>query len=195
MDHEQGPDVTLLLRRWSDGDRGALDELIQVVYPEMQRIALRYLQRERTNHTLQSTALVHEAYLRLVGRHATQWSNRAHFFAVASRIIRGILVDYMRTRQAQKRGAGAAQFALDESIAGEVPREVDLLDLDRALHGLQALDPQQSRIVELRFFGGLSNEEVAEVLGISVSTVKRDWIMAKTWLRRQTALGGGEPRA
>lgn len=194
MDQEQGPDVTLLLRRWSGGDRDALDELIRVVYPEMQRIALRYLQRERTDHTLQSTALVHEAYLRLVGRQETQWSNRAHFFAVASRVIRGILVDYTRTRRAQKRGAGAAQIAVDESIAGEVPREVDLLDLDRALHALQELDPQQSQIVELRFFGGLSNEEVAEVLGISVSTVKRDWIMAKTWLRRQTAPGGGEPR-
>lgn len=194
MDLEQGPDVTLLLRRWSGGDRDALDELIRTVYPEMQRIALRYLQRERTDHTLQSTALVHEAFLRLVGRQETQWSNRAHFFAVASRIIRGILVDYTRTRRAQKRGAGAAQIAVDESIAGEVPREVDLLDLDRALDALQEFDPQQSQIVEMRFFGGLSNEEVAEVLGISVSTVKRDWIMAKTWLRRQTAPGGEEPR-
>jgi RNA polymerase sigma factor (TIGR02999 family) len=194
MDQEQGPDVTLLLRRWSGGDRDALDELIRTVYPEMQRIALRYLQRERTDHTLQSTALVHEAYLRLAGRQETQWSNRAHFFAVASRIIRGILVDYARTRGAQKRGAGAAQIAVDESIAGEVPREVDLLDLDRALDALQEFDPQQSQIVEMRFFGGLSNEEVAEVLGISVSTVKRDWVMAKTWLRRQTAPGGEEPR-
>lgn len=194
MDQEQGPDVTLLLRRWSGGDRDALDELIRAVYPEMQRIALRYLQRERTDHTLQSTALVHEAYLRLVGRQETQWSNRAHFFAVASRIIRGILVDYTRTRRAQKRGAGAAQIAVDESIAGEGPREVDLLDLDRALNALQEFDPQQSQIVEMRFFGGLSNEEVAEVLGISVSTVKRDWIMAKTWLRRQTAPGVEEPR-
>jgi RNA polymerase sigma factor (TIGR02999 family) len=182
-------EVTLLLRQWSGGDRAALDRLIELVYPEMQKIALRYLRRERTDHTLQSTALIHEAYLKLAEREDREWTNRSHFFAVASRIIRGILVDYTRAKLAEKRGGGAAQIALDGDVAGAGPREVDLLDLDRALDALQEFDPQQSRIVEMRFFGGLSIEETAEVLGISPATVKRDWILAKTWIRRQIAGG------
>lgn len=189
MPPEPAQDLTVLLRRWSGGDRAALDELIRAVYPELQRIALRYLQNERHSHTLQSTALVHEAYLRLAARHDVHWNDRAHFFAVAARIIRGILVDYTRSRLAQKRGAGAARIEVDESMAAEIPRQVDLLDLDRALDALQQLDPQQSQIVELRFFGGLSIEEAAEVLKISPATVKRDWVMAKAWLRRHTAPG------
>jgi RNA polymerase sigma factor (TIGR02999 family) len=185
MEPGTNQDVTRLLQKWSEGDRASMDRLIELVYPEMQRIALRYLQHERVDHTLQSTALVHEAYLRLVQQSEKQWANRAHFFAVASRIIRGILVDYARARLAIKRGAGAAQIALSDAVIGQDPGEVDLLDLDNALESLARLDPQQSQIVEMRFFGGLSIEETAEVLKISPSTVKRDWIMAKTWIRRR----------
>lgn len=162
-----------------------MDQLIEMVYPEMQKIALRYLQHERVDHTLQSTALVHEAYMRLVQQPDKQWANRSHFFAVASRIIRGILVDYARARLTVKRGAGAPQISLSSAMIGQDPAEVDLLDLDNALNALAKLDPQQSQIVEMRFFGGLSIEETAEVLKVSPSTVKRDWIMAKTWIRRQ----------
>lgn len=181
-------DVTLLLQRWTDGDRASMDRLIELVYPEMQKIALRYLQHERVDHTLQSTALVHEAYMRLVQQPDKQWANRSHFFAVASRIIRGILVDYARAKLTAKRGAGAAQISLSDAMIGQDPGEVDLLDLDNALNALQKLDPQQSQIVEMRFFGGLSIEETAEVLKVSPSTVKRDWIMAKTWIRRQMGI-------
>jgi RNA polymerase sigma factor (TIGR02999 family) len=181
-------DVTLLLQRWTDGDRASMDRLIELVYPEMQKIALRYLQHERVDHTLQSTALVHEAYMRLVQQPDKQWANRSHFFAVASRIIRGILVDYARAKLTVKRGAGAAQISLSDAMIGQDPGEVDLLDLDNALNALQKLDPQQSQIVEMRFFGGLSIEETAEVLKVSPSTVKRDWIMAKTWIRRQMGI-------
>jgi RNA polymerase sigma factor (TIGR02999 family) len=184
-------DVTMLLQRWSDGDRASMDQLIELVYPEMQKIALRYLQHERIDHTLQSTALVHEAYMRLVQQPDKQWANRSHFFAVASRVIRGILVDYARAKLTVKRGAGAAQISLSDAVIGQDPGEVDLLDLDNALTALQKLDPQQSQIVEMRFFGGLSIEETAEVLKISPSTVKRDWIMAKTWIRRHMGIQGG----
>jgi RNA polymerase sigma factor (TIGR02999 family) len=191
LNPDSGQDVTSLLRRWSEGDRASLDKLIDVVYPELHRIAMRYLQHERTDHTLQGTALVHEAYMRLVQGPEKQWANRSHFFAVAARIIRGILVDYARARLTAKRGAGIVNLALTEGLAGVEPGEVDLLDLDNALNALQKLDPQQSQIVEMRFFGGLSLEETAEVLGVSVSTVKREWIVAKTWIRRQ--MTGGAP--
>lgn len=177
-------DVTVLLKQWSQGDREALDRLMEKVYPEIRRIAGRYLQRERYDHTLQSTALVNEAYMRMVQSPGTDWDGRAHFFAVAARIIRSILVDYARAKQTAKRGGGAVNLALNEEIAGQPPAEVDLLDLDSALEGLHRIDLQQSRIVEMRFFGGLSIEETAAVLDISPSTVKREWILAKTWIRR-----------
>lgn len=183
-------EVTLLLRRWSGGDDAALNRLIEIVYPELHRIAMRHLRQERSDPTLQCTALVHEAYLRLAHRQDCEWSDRSHFFAVASRIIRGILVDYRRARGAAKRGGGGQKIQLAEEAAGSSGSEpVDLLDLDAALTELEKLDPQQSRVVEMRFFGGLSVEETAQVLGISAATVKRDWVMAKTWIHRR--LSGG----
>jgi RNA polymerase sigma factor (TIGR02999 family) len=178
-------DVTQLLEHWSHGDRHALERLMPLVYGELHRLAQRYLRRERSDHTLQSTALVHEAYLRMVDQKNVRWQNRAHFFGVAAQSIRHILVDHARSHLAAKRGAGAAKLSLDEAIGVPEKREVDLLALDRALEGLAALDPQQGRIVELRFFGGLSIEETAEVLHISPATVKRDWVMAKAWLYQE----------
>ena len=180
-------DVTQLLENWSNGDREALEKLMPLVYDELHRLAQLYLRRERSDHTLQSTALVHEAYLRMVDQKNVRWQNRAHFFGVAAQSIRHILVDHARSHLAAKRGAGAAKLSLDEAIGVPEKREVDLLALDRALEGLAALDPQQGRIVELRFFGGLSIEETAEVLHISSATVKRDWVMAKAWLYQNLA--------
>jgi len=177
-------DVTQLLASWSQGDRQALEELTPLVYAELRRLAGRYLRRERPGHTLQSTALVHEAYLRLVDQHSVQWQNRAHFFGVAAQLIRRILVDHARSHQAQKRGAAAVKLSLDEAIALPENQDLNLVALDEALEGLAKIDPQQSRIVELRFFTGLSIEETAEVLGISPATVKRDWTTAKAWLYR-----------
>jgi RNA polymerase sigma factor (TIGR02999 family) len=175
-------DVTQLLENWSNGDREALERLMPLVYDELHRLAQRYLRRERSDHTLQSTALVHEAYLKMVDQKNVRWQNRAHFFGVAAQSIRHILVDHARSHLAAKRGAGAAKLSLDEAIGVPEKKEVDLLALDQALEGLAALDPQQGRIVELRFFGGLSIEETSEVLHISTATVKRDWVMAKAWL-------------
>jgi len=175
-------EVTQLLKNWGNGDGEALEKLMPLVYDELHRLARRYLRRERSDHTLQSTALVHEAYLRMVDQKNVRWQNRAHFFGVAAQSIRHILVDHARSHLAAKRGAGAAKLSLDEAIGVPQKKEVDLLALDRALEGLAALDPQQGKIVELRFFGGLSIEETAEVLHISTATVKRDWVMAKAWL-------------
>jgi RNA polymerase sigma factor (TIGR02999 family) len=180
-------DVTQLLEHWSNGDSEALERLMPLVYDELHRLAQRYLRRERSDHTLQSTALVHEAYLRMVDQKNVRWQNRAHFFGVAAQSIRHILVDHARSHLAAKRGAGAAKLSLDEAIGVPEKREVDLLALDQALKGLAVLDPQQGRIVELRFFGGLSIEETAEVLHISPATVKRDWVMAKAWLYQNLA--------
>jgi RNA polymerase sigma factor (TIGR02999 family) len=155
------------------------------VYTELRRLADRYLRRERPGHTLQSTALVHEAWMKLIDQRNVQWQNRAHFFGVAAQLIRRILVDYARTRHAAKRGAHACKLSLDEAIAVPQKRDLDLVALDDALGGLAAMDAQQSRIVELRFFAGLSIEETAEVLHISAATVKRDWVAAKAWLYRE----------
>lgn len=190
---QEGPStqVTQLLSRWRVGDRAALDELMPLVYGELRRIAQRYLSQERPEHTLQSTALVNEAYLRLVGQDLPQWQNRAHFFAVAAQLMRQILVDHARARQAAKRGGDACKLTLDESVAIHRQRDVDLIELDNALKGLEHLDPQQSRIVELRFFAGLSIEDTSEVLGISPATVKRDWTTARAWLYR--AMSGEAP--
>lgn len=188
---EARQDVTRLLADWSQGDQGALNELMPLVYQELHRLASIYLRRERPDHTLQSTALVHEAFLRLVDQTRVEWRNRAHFFGVAAQMIRRILVDYARTRRRRKRGGDACKLSLDEAIAAAESKDIDLLALDEALEKLAALDPQQSRIVELRFFGGLSIEETAEVLGISPATVKRDWMMARAWLYQNLASGAG----
>jgi RNA polymerase sigma factor (TIGR02999 family) len=178
-------DVTRLLVNWSNGDRQALEALLPLVYDELRLLAGRYLRRERVGHTLQSTALVHEAYLRLIDQRNVQWQNRAHFFAVAAQMIRRILVDHARKTQSEKRGGQAPRLSLDEAMAVAQDRDVDLVALDDALNGLAEIDEQQARIVELRFFGGLSIEETAEVLKISPATVKRDWVMAKSWLYRE----------
>jgi RNA polymerase sigma factor (TIGR02999 family) len=156
-----------------------------LVYGELRRIAQRYLRNERPSHTLQSTALVNEAYVRMVAQDFPQWQNRAHFFAVAAQLMRHILVDYARNQRAAKRGGGVCKLALDESEEAPLPRDVDLVALDDALKALAIMDEQQSRVVELRFFGGLSIDDTAEALGISSSTVKRDWVTARAWLYRE----------
>jgi RNA polymerase sigma factor (TIGR02999 family) len=177
--------VSELLLNWGHGDQGAREELIPLVYAELRRIARRYLWQERPDHTLQSGALVHEAYLRLAHDEPPQWQNRAHFFGVAAQLMRRILVDHARSRLAVKRGAGALRLALDPEIGLPQKREVNLVALDDALSTLATLDPQQSRLIELRFFGGLSIEETAVVLGISRATVKREWVTARAWLQRE----------
>jgi RNA polymerase sigma-70 factor (ECF subfamily) len=173
--------ITELLRRWSNGDAAALEALLPIVYGELRRVARGCLASERTDHTLQSTALVHEAYIRLIGN-SVDWQNRAHFFAVAAQLMRRILVDHARRRRAAKRGGNPLTLTLDESVALPKAREVDLLALDDALNSLSELDARQSRIVELRFFGGLSIENTAQVLGVSPATIKREWSTARAWL-------------
>ena len=185
-DHE----VTRLLHEWAGGNEAVLSPLMDLVYPELRRLAARHLQSERSGHTLQPTELVHEAYLRLAQQPDKVWNDRTHFFAVAARIVRNILVDHARARLTAKRGSGSLTIALADEVAQVAPPEVDLLDLESALRRLEQMNQQQSRVVELRYFGGLSIEETAEVLRISVSSVKRDWIVAKTWIRRQM-LGEG----
>ena len=177
--------VTQLLGRWRNGDREALDSLIPLVYEELRRIAQHYLRNERPGHTLQSTALVHEAYVRMIQQDLPDWQNRAHFFAVAAQLMRQILVDHARAYRADKRGGGVCNVALDEAEEDALQVDVDILALDDALKTLSAMDPQQGEVVELRFFGGLSIEDTAEVLGISSSTVKRDCITARAWLHRE----------
>ena len=179
------PDVTKLLLEWSEGDRQSLDKLLPVVYQELRRLAQHYLRQERPDHTLQATALVHEVYLKLIDTKAVRWENRAHFFAVTAQVMRHILVDLARQRRAQKRGGGQ-KVAFDETLG--VPEDsgtVNLVALDEALDRLAAVDARQGRIIELRYFGGLSTEETAEVLGISSRTVKREWRMARAWLHRE----------
>lgn len=179
-------EVTQLLSKLSNGDRSALDELLPLVYDELRRLADRYLRRERSDHTLQATALVNEAYLRLVDQNVP-WQNRAHFFGVAAEMMRRILVDHARSHQAQKRGSGGVKLSLDEAINMSDERAADLISLDEALTALAEFDPQKSRIVELRFFAGLSIEETAKVLGIGTATVIRQWKMAKAWLYHQVS--------
>jgi RNA polymerase sigma-70 factor (ECF subfamily) len=176
--------VTELLARWSEGDAAAREALVPVVYNELRRVAGRCLAGQH-NQTLQSTALVHEAYLRLVGQASPQVENRAHFFGIAARLMREILVDHARMRGAAKRGGHNLTLALDEAVALPQKREVDLVALDDALNGLAALDVRQSQIVDLRFFGGLSIEDTSYVLGISPATVKREWATARLWLHRE----------
>ena len=183
---ESSNPVTDLLVRWRNGDRQALDSLIPLVYAELQRLAHYYLQRERSDHTLQSTALVHEAFLRLAGQNPPQWQNRAHFFGIAAHVMRQILVEYARAHNAAKRGGpGTCKLTLDEALDLPKKVDVDVIALDGALDRLNQLDPQQSRIVELRFFAGLTIEDTSEVMGISPATVKRDWTSARAWLYRE----------
>jgi len=182
--------ITRLLHDWSAGDATALSRLVAIVYPELRRIAARHLRAERAGHTLQPTALVNEAYVRLAqqqpGKH---WQDRTHFFAVAAHVVRAVLVDHARARRALKRGSGAAPVELTVADASVEAPPVDLLDLDAALRALELLDAEQGRIVELRYFAGLSIDETAEALGTSPSTVKRGWVAAKTYIRRH--LDGG----
>jgi RNA polymerase sigma factor (TIGR02999 family) len=185
-------DVTKLLIQWSKGDSDALDALVPLVYDELRRLAQLYLSREKPGHTLSSTALVHEAYLRLVQQKDVTWQNRAHFFGVAARMMRRILVDHARRRGYAKRGGGALTLSLDETIAPAPEREISLVALDEALDSLAKLDERQSRMVELRFFGGLTIEETSEVLGVSAPTVKREWASARAWLYREIS---GSPSA
>jgi RNA polymerase sigma factor (TIGR02999 family) len=178
-----------MLIDWGKGDREAAAQLMPIVYEELRQLAHQYLQRERQDHTLQATGLVHEAYLRLVDQSTTTWQNRAHFFGVAAQVMRRVLVDYARTHRAEKRGGNWEKLVFDESLAPSVERNIDLVALDDALKDLLAVDPRQSQIVELRFFGGLTNEEIGEVLDVSPTTVKREWRIAKAWLRRQIMQG------
>jgi RNA polymerase sigma factor (TIGR02999 family) len=173
--------VTALLVAWSEGDTAALELLTPLVYGELRRLASSYMRQERPGHTLQSTALVHEAFLRLIDQRV-HWNSRAHFFGIAAQMMRRILVDHAKAQSASKRGAGALRIELDEDMATAPHRDVDLLALDEALERLTKVDPQRSRIVELRFFGGLSNEESAAVLGVSPATIQRQWTGARAWL-------------
>jgi RNA polymerase sigma factor (TIGR02999 family) len=185
-----GDDVTGLLRRWSEGDAQALEKLMPLVYQELRDLAARYLRSERSGHTLQPTALVHEAYLRMVGQRDVVWQNRAHFFGIAAQMMRRVLVDHARRKKAAKRDAGTLRVDLGgESGEERVDRDAELLALDRALKDLEGLDPRQARIVELRFFGGLTVEETAEVAGISTATVKREFRTARAWLRHELDAG------
>ncbi len=177
-------DVTTLLNRINEGDGKVPGQLLPLVYGELRKLAHSYLQNERADHTLQATALVHEAYIRLVDWEKVSWQNRAHFFAVAANVMRRILVDHARAKKAQKRNFGHV-LALDEAISFSGQREVDLVRLDDALESLAAIDPVQEKIVEFRFFGGLTIEETAHALAISPSTVKREWTVAKAWLFRE----------
>ncbi|PYS99490.1 MAG: RNA polymerase subunit sigma-70 [Acidobacteria bacterium] len=184
MDQRQ-PEITRILRAWSGGDREAVDSLMPLVYDELHKVAAQYLRKQRPDHTLQPTALVNEAYLKLIDISSVSWQDRAHFFAVASQTMRHVLVDHARSRKRDKRGGGAQKVSLDEAISFSQGNEVDLLSLDESMRELAAMDEQQSRIVELRFFGGLTVEETAVVLHISPATVKREWRIAKAWLHNR----------
>ena len=177
--------VTKLLQAWGQGQDAALDELLPVVHQELRRLARRYMFGERPSHTLQTTALVNEAYLRLVNSRQVNWQNRAHFFAISAQLMRRILVDSARARGGQKRGGGIPKVTLDEALVGPQEKGQDLIALDDALKALSEVDPRKSRVVELRFFGGLGVEETAEVLKVHPNTVLRDWRLAKAWLKRE----------
>jgi len=185
MSGSPSPGVTRLLLAWSEGENTALDELIPLVYQELRRLARRYMYGERAGHTLQTTALVNEAYLRLIESRRVHWQNRAHFFAISAQLMRRILVDFARSRRYQKRGGGAQKITFDERLMAPSPQGRDLLRLDSALDALADTDARKARVVELRFFGGLSVAETAEVLKVSPDTVLRDWRLAKAWLARE----------
>ncbi len=186
-----GGEITLLLDQLRQGNRDAESQLMPLVYDELRQLARGYLRAERADHTLQATALVHEAYLRLVGQNDAGWKNRAHFFGIAARMMRRVLVDHARAHRAGKRGGTDRRTLLDSALAAANNQSAEMMALDEALDRLAALDPRQCRIVELKFFAGLSEEETAEVLGISTRTVKRDWAVARAWLFNQLAAGAG----
>ena len=188
MDPTPG-EITRLLVEVTRGNNEAESRLVPLVYTELRRLARRYMRQERPDHTLQATALVHEAYLRLAGEKEISWQNRAHFYGVAANIMRRILVDHARAKQAKKRGGSDQEVSFDEAVLAQPEAPKDFLAIDEALERLAERDPRQSRIVELRFFGGLSEEETAEVLGISVRTVKRDWQVARAWLYKEISKG------
>jgi RNA polymerase sigma-70 factor (ECF subfamily) len=189
MARESTRSVTALLQAWSSGDHAALDQLLPLIYDDLRRQARRYMRAQPAGHTLQTTALVHEAYLRLVGQSAVKWTGRAHFFGVAAKAMRSILVDHARARNAAKRGSSARAITLDEGagFAGPEP-DVDVLALDEALGRLAEIDARKSRLVELRYFGGLGIDEAAAVLDVSAATVKREWTTARAWLRRELSV-------
>ena len=178
-------EVTQLLMAWNDGDQSALERLIPLVHAELRRIARRYMRNERVGHTLQTSALINEAYLRLIDAQQVRWENRAHFFGIAAQLMRRVLVDFARSRSYKKRGGGALQVSLDETMVITKERGEDLVALDEALSALSELDERKGRVVEMRFFGGLSEKEIAEALTVSPETVRRDWRLAKSWLRRR----------
>lgn len=178
-------DITALLREWKNGDAAAVERLADLAYPELRRIAKRHCSHESSSSTMQCTAVVHEAWLRLANAQDARWTDRTHFFAFASRLMRAILIDYARARKSIKRGGGVLPFSLRDSDALSQPLQVEILELNAALEDLERLDPTQGRIVELRYFTGLSIAETAEALGVSESTVKREWTVAKTWIRRR----------
>jgi RNA polymerase sigma factor (TIGR02999 family) len=182
-------EVTQLLLSWNNGDEQALEKLMPLVYAELRRLARRYMGRESPGHTLQTSALINEAYMKLVDQQSVQWQNRAHFFAVAARVMRNILIDHARSHHYAKRGAGARKISLDETAVLTPERAADLVALDDALNALAVLDARKSRIIELRFFGGLSIDETAEVMKISPVTVTREWRAARAWLRREITQG------
>lgn len=182
---EERREISLILKDWSGGKRESADVLLSLVYEELRRIARQYLRKERSDHTLQPTALVHEAYMKLIDISDVSWQDRAHFFAVASNVMRHILVDHARARATDKRGGEAQRIALEDAGSLSDERDIDLLALDEAMRQLAKFDATQSKIVELRFFGGLTIEETAHVLSISPATVKREWTMAKAWLFRR----------
>jgi len=184
-------DITQLLIAWGDGRREALDDLMPIVYADLRRMAAGHMRREAADHALQPTGLVHEAYVRLVDQKQVKWRNRAHFFGVAAGLMRRILVDHARRRRAEKRGGGWERVTLaGNEAATDGPKEIDVLALDEALERLAQFDPQQERIVELRYFGGLTIDETAEVVGISAATVVREWTIAKAWLRADLSRSG-----
>ena len=185
MSAASSQEITALLAAWGSGDQTALDQLMPLVYDELRRIAHRYLGRERVGHTLQSAALVNEAYLKLLGERQMDWQNRAHFFAVAAQAMRQILVDYARTRNRDRRGGGAQRVSLVDALAVADEQSAELVALDDALNGLAVFDKRKSKVAELRFFGGLSVEETAEVLHVAPITVMREWRLAKAWLYRE----------
>ena len=188
-DNRQSVDITTLLAQAKQGDADAESNLVPLIYNELRAIARNYMRRERADHTLQATVLVHEAFLQLVGDSKIEWQNRAHFFALASRVMRRILVDHARAAHAQKRPGARQKVELESGLVFAEAQSADLLALDAALERLAAWDPRQSSIVEMRFFAGLSFEEIAEVLGISERTAKRDWMMARNWLYRKLCKG------
>ena len=183
---ENSPDITQILKEWGEGKEEVLDELMPLVYVELHRQAARYLRRERSDHTLQTTALINEAYLKLVNQKDVRWQNRAHFFAIAAQAMRRILVDYAKTRKREKRGGDDIKLQLDEAIeVSASERSIDLEALDEALKRLAEFDERQARVVELRYFSGLTEAETAEALGVSPATVRLDWKMARAWLHGQ----------